>query len=158
MTKAILSVGALLAAAVALAGCGGSGSGSAGGTIGTTAGTTSGVAGASTTKTAHGGFSATVHGFTARLQTSVKAFENGNVSAAASSGGSLLANCTSTVNNKLAPHAMTNAQRKAVTHLRVSCSDMSKAAQAGGSGNMTKAKQFAQAALKQAQIAAKLSG
>lgn len=152
MTKLILSGGALLAAVVALAGCGGGTSAS--GTV-----TTGGVAGTQHTKTASGSgsFNANVHGFAARLQTSVQAFENGNVSAAASSGGSLLANCTNTVNNKLAPQASTAAQRKAVTHLRVSCSDMAKAVNAGTSGNMTKTKQFARSALKQAQIAAKLS-
>lgn len=152
MTKAILSVGALLAAAVALAGCGGGGS-SASGTVNTGAG----VAGAHHTK-ANGSFNANVHGFAARLQTSVKAFENGNVSAAASSGGSLLAHCTSTVNDKLAPNATTSAQRKAVAHLRVSCSDMYKAVNSGSSGNMMKAKEFARSAAQQAQIAAKLSG
>ena len=153
MTKAILSVGALLAAAVALAGCGGGSSAS--GTV-----TTGGVAGASTTKTAAGSgtFSTSVHGFAGRLQTSVKTFENGNVSAAASSGGSLLSNCTGTVNGKIAPQASGAAQRKAVTHLRVSCGDMSKAVRAGTSGNLMKAREFARAALKQAQIAAKLSG
>lgn len=152
MTRTILSVGALLAAAVALAGCGGSSSAS--GTV-----NTGGVAGTSTAKTAagSGNFSANVHGFAARLQTSVKAFDNGNLSAAAASGGSLLANCTSTVNGKIAPQASGSAQRMAVTHLRVSCSDMSKAVSAGASGNLMKAKEFARAALEQAQIAAKLS-
>ena len=152
MTKAILSVGAVLATAVALAGCGGSGSAS---------GTTSGVAGANHTKAAgstNGSFRASVHGFEGRLQTSVSAFQKGNIAGAASSAGSLLSNCASTVNTKIAPRATTAAQMKAVTHLRIACSDMSKATHAGMSGNMTKAKEFAKAALQQSQIAAKLSG
>jgi hypothetical protein len=70
----------------------------------------------------------------------------------------LLTNCTNTVNAKIAPHASTHAQMRAVTHLRISCSDMVKAAQAGASGNMTKAKAFARAALTQAQTAARSSG
>lgn len=154
MTKAILSVGALLAGVVALAGCGGSSSASG------TVGTTSGVAGVSTTKTAggSGSFSASVHGFTTQLQTSVKAFDSGNIAAAASSGGSLLENCSNTVNDKIAPHATSTAQQRAVTHLRASCDDMSKAVQAGSSGSMAKAKQLAHAALLQAQTAARLSG
>lgn len=153
MTRAILSAGALLAAVVALAGCGGSGS--ANGTVGTT----TGVAGVSTMRTASGGgsFSANVHGFAAHLQTSVKAFDSGNLAAAASSGGALLQNCASTVNNKLAPHATTAAQQNAVKHMRAACSDMSKAIQAGSSGGMAKAKQLANDALRQAQTAARLS-
>lgn len=152
MTRIILSVAALLAGAVALAGCGGGGS-SASGTVGTT----SGVAGAHHTK-GSGNFRASVHGFEARVQTSVNAFESGNLSSAISSGGSLLTNCTSVVNHKLAPHAQSHQQKQAVVHLRIACSDMSKAANAGASGNMTNAKAFARAALKQTQIAARLSG
>jgi predicted small secreted protein len=148
MNRTILSVAALLAAAVALAGCGGSMSAS---------GTTSGVAGAHHTK-AGGSFSASAHGFEARIQTSVQKFETGDIGGAASSAGSLLTSCTSTVNSKLAPKAATPAQIQAITHLRIACSDMSKATHAGMSGNLTKAKQFAKAALKQTQIAARLSG
>jgi hypothetical protein len=143
MTRTILSVAAVLAGALALAACGGSAQ-------------TNGVAGAHHTKTS-GHFRAAVHGFEARLQTSVQAFESGNVAQAASDA-SLLTNCTSLVNGKLAPQARTSAQMKSVTHLRVACSDMSKATHAGMSGNLTKAKQFARAALRQAQIAARLSG
>lgn len=152
MKRTILSCAALLAAAIALAGCGGSTSASD---------TQSTVAGAHHAKAAgstSGNFSASVHGFEGRLQTSVSAFQKGNIAAAASSAGSLLSNCSSTVNNKIAPRATTAAQTKAVTHLRAACSDMSKATHAGMSGSMTKAKQFAQAALDQSQIAAKLSG
>lgn len=144
MKRAILSAAALLVCALALAACGGSAR-------------TSGVAGARHTK-GSGDFRASVHGFEARLQTSVHAFQNGNLAGAATNGGALLASCTSTVNGKLAPQASTPAQVQAVTHLRIACSDMSKATHAGMSGNMTKAKQFAKAALKQAQLAAKLSG
>jgi hypothetical protein len=147
MTRTLSAV-SLAVAALALAACGGSGK-------------TSGVAGAHHAKAsgmASGSFRASVHGFEARLQTSVQKFESGNISGAAASGGSLLANCTSTVNDKLAPQARTSAQMKAVTHLRIACSDMSKATDAGMSGNLTKAKQFARQAVVQAQIAARLSG
>ena len=150
MTKAILGVGALLAAALALAGCGGSGSGNANGTTG-------GVAGAHHAKGA-GNFRASVHGFEANLQTSVHAFQSGNLSKAIMSGGPLLSNCMGVVNGKIAPHASTSAQRQALAHLRVACSDMKRAAGAGASGNTARARHFAQAALAQARIAAHLSG
>jgi hypothetical protein len=148
MTKTILSVGALLVAAAALAGCGGSGSAS---------GTTGGVAGAHHAQGA-GSFRASVHGFEAQLQTSVHAFQTGNLSKAVTSGGPLLNNCIGTVNTKIAPHASTPAQQQALTHLRAACGDTSRAANAGASGNTAKAKQFAKAALAQARIAARLSG
>ncbi len=165
MTKAILSVGALLAAVVALAGCGGGGS-SASGTLSTPASTTSGVAGVSTTKTSttvtaqSGGssFNASVHGLSARIEHSVKQFENGNFGAAASSGASLLANCHSTVNNQLAPHATASTQKQAVRDLRKSCTYMQKAANAGGAGNMTGAKNYAKQALQQARMAGQDAG
>ena len=148
MTKSILGVGALLAAAILLAGCGGSGSAS---------GTTGGVAGA---HHAHGSgnFRASVHGFEAKLQTSVRAFQSGNLSKAIASGGPLLTNCVQTVDTKIAPHASTDAQKQVLAHLRSACAAMSQAASAGAAGNTMKAKQFAHVALTQAQIAARLSG
>jgi hypothetical protein len=148
MTKAILSVGALLVAVVALAGCGAGGSAN---------GTTRGVAGA---HHAHGSgsFRAGVHGLEARIQTSVQAFQGGNLSKAIASGGPVLNNCLKTVDTKFEPNASTHAQKQAVTHLRVSCADMTQAASSGAAGQMTKAKQFARAALEQAQVAARLSG
>lgn len=148
MTKAILSVGALLAAVVALAGCGGSGSAN---------GTTGGVAGAHHAQ-GSGNFSARVHGFAARVQTSVNAFQSGNTAQAMASGGSLLTNCARIVDTKIAPHASTNAQHRVLSHLNSSCAAMSQAASAGASGNMAKAKQFAQTALMEARTAARLSG
>ena len=148
MTKSILSVGALLAAAVVLAGCGGSGSAS---------GTTGGVAGAHHAQ-GSGNFRASVHGFEAKLQTSVRAFQSGNLTKAIASGGSLLTNCVQTVDTKIAPHASTHAQKQVLAHLRSACAAMSQAASAGAAGNTMKAKQFAHAALTQAQIAARLSG
>ena len=148
MTKTILGVGALLALAVALAGCGGSGSAS---------GTTSGVAGVHHGK-GSGNFRASVHGFEARLQTSVQAFQNGNLTKAIASGGPVLNNCMSVVDSKFAPHASTHAQQQAVTHLRSACSAVTEATKAGSSGNMTKAQQLAAQALQQAKIAARLSG
>jgi hypothetical protein len=148
MTKAILSVGALLAVAVALAGCGGSGSAS---------GTTGGVAGANHAKGA-GSFRASVHGFEAQLQTSVRAFQHGNMTQAISSGGPLLNDCIGTVDTRFAPHATTQGRRQAVKHLRAACAEMTQAAKAGSSGDMTTAKQFARQALLQAKIAARLSG
>jgi hypothetical protein len=148
MTKAILGVGALLAAAIALAGCGGSGS--AGGAAG-------GVAGAHHAQGA-GIFRANVHGFEARLQTSVHAFRSGDLTNAIASGGPLLTNCVGTVNTKIAPHASTPAQKQALAHLRSACNEMSLAASAGAAGNTAKAKQLAGDALTQAQTAARLSG
>ena len=150
MTRAILSVGALLALTVAVAGCGGSGSAS-----GTQGG--NGVAGA---HHAHGGgnFRASVHGFEAKLQTSVHAFQSGNLSKAIASGGPLLNDCMGTLDSKVAPHASTQAQKRALQHLRVACGRMTQAANAGASGSLTKAKQFARSALAEARIAARLSG
>jgi hypothetical protein len=150
MTKAILSVVALLAAAIAVAGCGGSGSGHASDTTGS-------VAGAHRSQGA-ANFRASVHGFEAKLQTSVQAFQSGNLTKAIMSGGPLLTNCLQTVNNRIAQLASTHAQRQAVAHLRSACAEMSHAASAGAAGNATKAKQSARAALDQAQIAARLSG
>ena len=148
MTKAILGVGALLAVAIALAGCGGSGNAS---------GTTGGVAGAHHAQGA-GNFRASVHGFEAKLQTSVHAFSSGNLSKAIASGGPLLNDCMGAVDTRIAPHASTHAQKQALAHLRVACADMTHATDAGASGSLTKAKQFAHAALAQARIAARLSG
>ncbi|HZD87650.1 MAG TPA: hypothetical protein VE088_06560 [Gaiellaceae bacterium] len=165
MTKAILSVGAVLAAAVALAGCGGGGS-SVGGTVSTPAGTTGGVAGVSTSKTSttitassgSSSFSTTVQNLYSHIKKSVHQFENGDVAAAASSGGSVLANCTSTVNNDLAPHATNSSQKQAVQDLRKSCTYMHKAASAGGNGNLTGAKNWAKKALQQAKFASQQVG
>lgn len=161
MTKAILSVGALLAAAVALAGCGGS-SGSASGTVKTPAGTTSGVAGVSTTKTSttvtaqsgSSSFNATANGLSARIQKSVKQFESGNFGAAAASGASLLASCKPTVNKQLAPHAMNAMQQAAVKDLRAACTEMHNADREGMKGNMTSAKNWATQAYAHAKAAA----
>ena len=150
MTKSIFGVGAVLVAAIALAGCAGGGSGSATGTTGGTAGTHH-AQGA-------GNFRASVHGFEARLQTSVHAFQSGNLAKAIASGGPLLTNCMHTVDSKIAPHASTHAQKQVLAHLRSACDAMSEAADAGASGNTLKAKQFARTALRQAQIAARLSG
>jgi hypothetical protein len=148
MTKAILSVGALLVIAVALAGCGGSGSAS---------GTTGGVAGAQHAKGA-GNFRASVHGFEAQLQTSVHAFQSGNMTKAIMSGGPILNDCIGTVDTKFAPHATTQDRKQAVKHLRTACAEVTQAAKAGSSGDMATAKQFARQALLQAKIAARLSG
>jgi hypothetical protein len=148
VTRGILSGGALLAAAIALVGCAGSGSAS---------GTTSGVAGTHHAR-GSGNFRASVHGFEAKLQTSVHAFQSGNLAEAISSGGALLTNCVQTVDTKIAPHVSTQAQKQVLAHLRSACAAMSQAADAGTSGNMTKAKQFAATALMQARIAARLAG
>ncbi|HZT94317.1 MAG TPA: hypothetical protein VE985_07570 [Gaiellaceae bacterium] len=160
MTRAILSVGALLAAAIALAGCGGSGSTSgtvSGNAGGNASGTTAGVGGAHRAR-GSGSFRASVHGFEARLQTSVQALQSGNLSKAIVSGGPLLNDCMGSVDGKIAPHASTQAQKQAVVHLRAACRDMGHAVSAGSSGKMAKAKQLAQAALAQAHTAANLSG
>jgi hypothetical protein len=148
MTKAILGVGALLAAVVALAGCGGSGSAN---------GNAGGVAGAQHVQ-GSGNFRASVHGFAARVETSVHAFQSGNTMQAIASGGSLLTNCVRTVDTRIAPHASTHAQQQVLAHLNSACTAMSQAASAGASGNTLKAKQFAHTALVQARIAARLAG
>ncbi|HJU37916.1 MAG TPA: hypothetical protein VJ716_10920 [Gaiellaceae bacterium] len=147
MTRAILGVGALLAVAIALAGCGGGGSAS---------GTTGGVAGAHHAR-GSGNFRASVHGFAARLQTSVHAFQSGNLTKAIASGGPVLNDCMGVVDAKIAPHASTANQKRALTHLRTACSAVTEATRAGSSGNLAKAKQFAATALAQARIAARLS-
>lgn len=148
MNRTILGVAALLAVAATLAGCGGGTSASD---------STTGAAGM---HHAHGAatFRAGVHGFEAKLQTSVHAFQKGDIAAAAATAGPLIASCMSTVNNKLAPHAATTAQKQAVVHLRLSCSNMTKAVHAGLSGNLKKAKEYARAAVEQSQIAAQMSG
>jgi len=146
MTRAILGIGALLAAVVAFAGCGGSANGN-----------TDGVAGAKHAQ-GSGNFRASVHGFEARLQTSVQALRSGNLTKAIASGGPLLNDCMGVVDGKISPHASTQPQKQAVTHLHVACADMTQAADAGTSGNTAKAKQFAHEAVAQAQIAARLSG
>jgi hypothetical protein len=138
----ILSVGALLAAAVVLAGCGGSGSASGG------------VAGARST----GSFSASVRGFEARLQTSVHAFQSGDLTKAIAPGGPMLNDCMGTLDAEVAPHVTTHAQKQALAHLRVAYGQMTQAADAGASGSMTKAKQFARAALHEARAAVGLAG
>jgi hypothetical protein len=148
MTRAILGVAALLGAAIALAGCGGGGSAS---------GTTGGVAGARTAK-GSGSFHAKVSGFETRIQTSVHAFANGNISKAVSSGGSLLADCHTTVNNKIAPDATTRAQKQSVRDLRKSCTYMDNAVSAGENGNMSAAQSWAKKALTQAKLAVQTTG
>ena len=150
MTRPTLSVAAILGVAIALAGCAGSGSGNA-------SGTTGGVAGSHHAQGA-GNFRASVHGFEARLQTSVHAFQSGNLTKAIASGGPLLTNCVQSVDTKIAPRAPTRAQKQVLAHLRSACGSMSQAAGAAAAGNTLKAKQFAGTALTQAQIAARLSG
>src|SRR4029079_2466210 len=119
MTRSISGVGVLLAAAIALAGCAGSGSGSASGTTGAVAGTEH-AQGA-------GNFRASVHGFEARLQTSVRAVTIGNMRKAIASGGPLLTNCVQTVDTRIAPHAPTHSQQQVLAHLRSTCAGMSAA-------------------------------
>jgi hypothetical protein len=152
MTKAILGVSALLAAVVALAGCGGTGSGS-----GSANGNAGGVAGVHHVQ-GSGNFRASVHGFAARVETSVHAFQSGHMATAIASGGALLTNCARFVDTKIAPHASTGAQKRVLAHLNSACAAMSQAAGAGASGNMTKAKQFAGTALLEARTAERLSG
>jgi len=86
-TKFILSVGAFLAAAVVLAGCGGSGS---------VSGTTGGVAGARHAQSS-GNFRASVRGFETRLQASVHAIKRRNLRKAIASGGPILNDCMGTL-------------------------------------------------------------
>jgi len=145
MQKTILSVGVLLALAIPLAGCGGSANG-----------TTGGVADAHHAR-GSGNFRASVHDFEAKLQTSVHAFQSGNLPKAIMSGGPVLNDCMGFVDTKIAPHASTHAQKQALAHLRTACADTTQAVNAGSSGNATKAKQFARAAVAQARIAARLS-
>jgi ABC-type glycerol-3-phosphate transport system substrate-binding protein len=141
MVRAILGVGALLAAVIALAGCGGGGGGSASATTGA-------VAGAHHARGA-GSFRASVRGFEARLQTSVHAFRSGNP---------ILNDCMGVVDTKIGRRASTVAQKHALAHLHSACAAITQAADAGATGNLTKAKQLAGAALAQVRIAARLSG
>src|SRR6185437_15667047 len=97
MVRAILGVGALLAAVIALAGCGGGGGGSASATTGA-------VAGAHHARGA-GSFRASVRGFEARLQTSVHAFRSGNLKRAIASGGPILNDCMGVVDTKIGRRA-----------------------------------------------------
>lgn len=146
MTRAILSVGALLGVAIALAGCGGGGS---------TTVTTGGVAGASIAKEA-GSFQVKVRGFEARVANAVKAFENGNLAQAAGADN-LLANCSDIVKTKFAQQAATSARKRAVVHLRIVCRDLAKASTAFANRNLTKAKAYARQALTEAETAAHLA-
>ena len=86
------------------------------------------------------------------------AFQSGNLTKAIASGGPLLTNCMQTVDTKVAPHASTHSQKLVLAHLHTACAQMSQAAGAATAGNTVKAKQFARAALAQAQVAARLSG
>ncbi len=97
-------------------------------------------------------------GFEANIQTGVQAFQSGNLSSAIWSGSPLLTRCRRLVNGKLSTHASPSAQQQAVVHMHIACNDMSRAASAGASGSMAKAKALARAALKQARLAARLSG
>jgi len=154
LTRVILGIGAMLAAAVALAGCGG-GVSANGTTVGTTMSggtTTSGVAGAQTTK-GSASFHVRVTNLRNRIRQAMQKLRNGNVTGAAAAGGTLLTNCRNIVNNQLAPKANSTKQRQAVSHLRTACDDMSKAATKAASGDMATTKQLAQQALDQAQQA-----
>lgn len=152
MTRVLITMGALLAAAVALAGCGGSGSVASGTTVGATVGTTGGVAGVQTTQ-GSAGFSARVNNLQSRIRTAMRKLANGNVTGAASVGGTLLMNCQSTVDTKLAPHATTTSQKQAVSHLRTACADVSQASTKAAAGDLATAKQLAKQAMSEAQQA-----
>ncbi len=130
----------ILGAAGVLAGCG-AGSHAVG--------TTSGVAAA---QKAQESFRLQVQGFEARLQTAVTAFRSGKFGAAQASGTSLLTSCQRQV-SKLAANATTRPQRSAAAYLRVACTDMTEAAQAGAKGKLGRAKTLAGEALAQAKLA-----
>lgn len=155
MKRTIVSALVLVAAAVALAGCGGGGGG--GGVSASE--TNTGNAGTTQTSEAAGGsFRTSVHGFQTRLKASLSAFQHGNIAGAAKSAGPLLTNCDSVVNDKIGPKAKGKADQKAIIHLDLVCQDIDSATQAGLSGKTARAKRFAQAALSQAQMAAKIAG
>jgi hypothetical protein len=174
LTRAILTIGAVLAAAVALAGCGGSGgsnaAGTVGATVGTTGGTVSGTVGGSSSGTTTGGvagvqttqvggsFSAQAQSLQAQIRKAMNKLANGDVPGAATAAGSLLTSCQDTVNNRLAPRANTTSQRQAVSHLRTACQDVSNASQQAASGNLSSAKQLAKQALDEAQQASSSLG
>lgn len=145
--KRILSIAALIAGAVALAGCGGSSNTSA-----TAGGTATGAHQAHVSAT----FRARIHSFEASLQSSVQAFQSGNLSKAAKSAF-LVTKCSGMA-AQLESVAKTPADKEAVFHLRQACTLMSKASNAGVSGHMAKAKQYARASLMQARIAGRISG
>lgn len=142
MQRTILSVAAVIAGAVAVAGCGASGP--------------STIAAVHHHTMDRGTFRASLHGFEAQLQSSVRAFQSGNLSKAASGAG-LLTSCSSAV-GRLSDQATKPVQRLAVSHLRIACLNVSKASNAGMAGHTALAKEFARTAVKQAQIAAHLSG
>ena len=153
MTRVILPLGAALAAAVALAGCGGGGSVSANGTtVGTTVRTTGGVAGAQTTQ-GSASFGVQATHIRDQIRKAMSKLRNGDVAGAAAAGGSLLTNCQNTVNDRLAPRANTTRQREAVSHLRTACDDVAKASTQAAAGSMSQAKQLARQALDEAQQA-----
>ena len=149
MKRAILSLCGVLTAAIALTGCAASGGGSASGTTGSVA-SMHHAQGA-------GNLRASVHGFEAQLQTSVHAFQSGNLAKAIASGGPLLNDCAGTVDKKIAPDVSTPAEKPVLPHLRSACIEMSRAANAGASGNLKRARQFARDALMQARLAARLA-
>jgi len=152
MTRKIVGIGAALAAAAALAGCGGSASTSAG-TVGATATggmTTSGVAGAQTTR---GSVEVQVQGMHDDIQQAVNAIQNGDVAGMANAGGSIVRNCQDTLTNNVAPHATTTNEQQAVSRLRTACNDLSKSATKAAAGNTSAAKDLARTALDQAQQA-----
>lgn len=149
MTRLIFSVGALLAAAVALAGCGGSGGGNA---AGTTVGATGGVAGVQTTRTTTS-FRMRVQGLETQLQAAVQDLRSGNLSGAASAGGGVLTHCQSIVQSKLATRAKTTREQESLSHLRLACQDMANATSKGTSGDMSSAKSLAKQALAEVRLA-----
>ncbi|HET7568845.1 MAG TPA: hypothetical protein VFJ91_12695 [Gaiellaceae bacterium] len=154
MTRLIISVGALLAASVALAGCGGGGTNAAGTTVGTTVGAAGGVAGVRTTKSTTS-FRMRVQGLETQLQAAVQKLRSGDLTGAASAGGGVLMHCQSIVQGKLATRANTTQQQQAVSHLRLACQDLANATSKGTSGDMTAAKSLAKQALAEVQTALK---
>lgn len=151
MTRTALTVAAALAAVVALAGCGGGGGA-------TTAATTAGSSGMQTTTSSSATLRSRVQSLEARLQSALTKLRNGNLGAAAAVGTPILTHCRSTVNGRIAPLAATDAQRAAVSHLRLACKDMSKAAAKGASGNLSATKQLAGQALLEVKDAVKQLG
>lgn len=153
LTRVILTAGAALAGAVALAGCGGGGSAS-GTTVGTTRAGAGGVAGVQTTR--HGAsasFDVQARGLERRIRSATTRLANGDLAGAAAVGGPLLTSCQGTVSKRLSPRASTAAQQEAVSHLRTACQDLANASRQGASGDMSAAKQLARQALDEAQQA-----
>ena len=164
MTRMILGIGAALAAAIALAGCGGSAN-TAAGTVGATVSgggtTTGGVAGAQTTLTGTTSQSLQqrIRHLANQIQQVQTKIQGGNIASAAGVGATVVRSCNDFLTGNVSSHANTTNARQAVSRLRTACSDVSKASNKIASGNTSAAQNlFGQAAQQAQQAVSALSG